>query len=797
MQVLLRTAMLALLLALVACGGAEDRKTVYMNKGKEFFAAGNFEKARLEYQNVLQIDPKDLDARFALAETLEKLENWQGAAGHYLAVLNEDPNHHGALVAMGRLYLLSNADDKARESADKLLAAQADDIDGLILKAAVEAKKGDRAAAATTIDKALAKDALNAEAASLKASLLLVDGKAEEAIQLMQDAIGKHPDEVALRINLARVYATLGRADEAAKTFAEVVEQKPETLAYRNAYARFLIGLKRLDEAEAVLKKAIEDFPGDKGAKLAYVEFLSGARNVKSAIEELKRLIAAEPKETTFQFALGKVHEAVNQLDEASALYQGLVDGKAEGPERLQAMSRLAAVKARQKDLAGARKLVDEVLVENAREPDALTLRGTLLLNDGDAAGAIADFRTVLRDVPTNIGATRLLARAHIANKEPELAKNVLKQGIEANPKIAVLPLELANLLASQNDLDGALAALDAGLAKVPGAPELLEAKFKIFVFRKDYDAALAVTETLKNTQPQAVKGYHFAGLVQQAKGDLEASIGEFESALDRAPEAVEPLSQLVKSLLALKRKDAAIARLEAVIEAQPKHFVAHNLLGEIHLADKGYATARKEFETAIEQNPKWPIPYRNLATVMVVEKDNDGAVAILEKGVEATGGQPLLVTALASFLEQTGKLDSAIAQYEKALADNPGQPLAANNLAMLLIEYRDDEASWKRARELVTPLRNSNEPAFLDTVGWVEYKLGAPAQAVLFLEKAVEGAPDAALMHYHLGMAYLANGNAVGAREHLAKAVDSNIEFRGIEEARKALAGMGDEPAG
>jgi uncharacterized protein HemY len=58
----------------------------------------------------------------------------------------------------------------------------------------------------------------------------------------------------------------------------------------------------------------------------------------------------------------------------------------------------------------------------------------------------------------------------------------------------------------------------------------------------------------------------------------------------------------------------------------------------------------------------------------------------------------------------------------------------------------------------------------------------------VQFLEKAVQAAPDAALMHYHLGMAHLASGNAVAARDYLARATESTIDFKGKEEAAKAL---------
>jgi len=118
-------------------------------------------------------------------------------------------------------------------------------------------------------------------------------------------------------------------------------------------------------------------------------------------------------------------------------------------------------IRTRQQDLGEARRLVDEVLEESPRNAEALALRGTLLLNDGDAVGAIADFRTVLRDEPNRVPVVRLLARAHQTNDEPDLARDALQQGIEANPDATVLALDLANFYATREELDKALATLD------------------------------------------------------------------------------------------------------------------------------------------------------------------------------------------------------------------------------------------------------------------------------------------------------------------------------------------------
>src|SRR6185295_16831832 len=64
----MRIAVLALAVvlavALTACGGAESRRASHMERGQKFYDAGNYDKARVEFRNALQISPNDPEARY-------------------------------------------------------------------------------------------------------------------------------------------------------------------------------------------------------------------------------------------------------------------------------------------------------------------------------------------------------------------------------------------------------------------------------------------------------------------------------------------------------------------------------------------------------------------------------------------------------------------------------------------------------------------------------------------------------------------------------------------------------------
>lgn len=788
----LRTVLVAVILGLAACGGSGDRKAGYMKKGQEMYAAKNFDKARVEFSNVLQIDPKDIEAHFMLAETLSELKDYRGAAGHYLRVIEDDPKHVKARVKMGELYLVSGAPDKVEEMVEQIVTLDPKNPDGIVLRGSVKAQKGDLAGALEDAEKAIALAPDNVNAAALTASLYVRRKESDRAIEVLKASIAKNPTNTALRTALAKVYFDAGKKSEAETELAAMVKADPTSLAAHLQHATFLIGIDRVDDAEKALRGALTAV-GEKdrtAVKLALAEFLSTKRGKDKAIGELEQWVKADPKVYELRFALGSLYAINNNFPKAKEIFQAIVKDDDIGPQGLSARTKLASIALAEKDNALADKLVGEVLKENGRDIDALTLRGQISMSKQDYVTAIGDFRAVSKEQPNNTRVTRLLARAHFLNKEPELARDTLKKAIDAAPQDLDLRADYVQILAQGGDVPGVVTQLKEVLKISPNNFVALETLFKAHASKQDWASATQTATQLKEAYPDRPHGDYFSGLVKQAQKDFEGSIVDFDAALKKAPDAVEPLSQMVKSFLALKQVDKAMARLDEIIAAQPKNPVAANLKGELQLLSGKTDEAVALFKQAAAINPKWPVPYSNMASAHERAQKGDEAIAALKEGITATEGAPALTLALASIYERLGKVDDAIAQYEQALEKAPDALVVANNLAMLLIDHKPD--SFDRAKKLIEPLKAANNPAFLDTVGWVQFKTGDVDAAIPNLEQAVKAAPEASVLQYHLGMAYLKKGNKAGATEALKKAVESKEAYTGLDEAKAALKELG-----
>jgi len=120
----------------------------------------------------------------------------------------------------------------------------------------------------------------------------------------------------------------------------------------------------------------------------------------------------------------------------------------------------------------------------------------------------------------------------------------------------------------------------------------------------------------------------------------------------------------------------------------------------------------------------------------------------------------------------------------------DPLNDIVANNLAALISDISTDPRQLAYAVSLVARFNDSTNPYFLDTLGWLHYQQGNYREAVPLLASAVKFAPGIPPIRYHLGMALLKTGDVKAAQVHFREAIAAKVEFSGVDEARRALAG-------
>ena len=775
-------------LALAGCGGAEARKARHLEKGQAFFAANNYEKARVEFRNALQIAPNDSEARYENGLVDERLGNPREAAQFYQGAIDVNDDNIQARVGLGRLYLFSGAPQKALDTINPSLLKHPEDAGLLTVRAAARVQLKDSEGALQDAQRAVQLAPTSEDAVAVLAGVYKSREEPEKARVLLEDSIKHIPNSVDLRLALAQLYGSLGQEQKVEELLIELIRLKPTEKAHRLRLAQYYVHLNHIDGAERVLRDAVKALPEERDLKTGLVDFLAANRGRDVAAKELGAMIAADPKDYDLKLAEAQFYQQGKEDSKAGSVYEQIIAQADLAPAGITARNRLAVLKIQNKDLPGAEKLLAEVLAKSPRDNDALILRGNLALAKEDPKAAIVDLRAVLRDQPNAVGVMRSLARAHLANGEPALAEETMRRAVDANPNDAGARLDLAQLLAQLGKPEQAKPVIDELVKQHPDNVTALETQFKVAAATKDNASAKSSADALVALQPKLALGYFYQGAVAESDKRPEDAVHLYSKALDVQPEAAEPLRALVRLLVASNRAPEALKRLDEVIARFPALPLAANLKGEALLATQHPADAERAFKTAVERAPNWWIPYQGLSTAESTQGNSAGAMATLQSGISKVQDPSSLQLELAGLYERSGKPEDAIRMYETVLRKDPRSDLVANNLAMLLITYRKDQPSLDRAKELSARFATSPNMAFLDTYGWVLYKRGEPAAAVAALQAATAKMPDSPVPLYHLGMAQASAGQADAARDSLSRSLKSGKNFAGMDEAKATL---------
>ena len=777
-----------------ACASPEDRVEKYSSEGIEYLAQGELGKANVQFQNALKIDEEHIPSLLGMAKIVEEKQDFQGMFGLLQRIIRLDPNQLEAQVKLGKLYLIGSDETEALEHAEKALALDSENIDALTLKAAVFLKVGDSSGAVELARRVVARDPANTEAVTVLATERTRAGDNAAALVELDAGLAVNPEIAVLQLLRIQVLTNMGRNDDVRAAYLHLIELFPGETAYRRVYTRDLLNHGIFDEAQNQLEAIAALEPDNMDAKLDVIRVIASNKKLGSTVadKQFRSYLAAEPENVQLKFAFIDFLRSADNDAEADTLLETL--SRAGGDEvMLRAKNQIAREHLRNEQWEKARPLIDEILLQDQQNTDALVKRASLKIRAEDFDGAIIDLRAALDNSPSLPEALVVMATAFEQKGSISSARAELAKALDASNNAPNIANIFANFLIRHGDSARAEEVLVKSLASYPGNVINLKLLAGIRLSMQDWRGAEEVAQILEkigdnNADVDTIKSAAYSGL-----GEYNRAIEALTERDDQAPLASRPLSTLVAAYIRANRVDEAEALLNRIIQAEENdNYTAHILLAQVYGFREDEEGAAAVLISATDSDPSRPEAYELLYRHYLRTGQNEQALTLVSDGLSKAPENVALRVFKAEILLNDKKYEEAFAVYSALIDERPNDSLIANNFVSLSNDLRTDPESIERALKVAEILKRHDNPAFNDTIGWAHYRAGELKTALGFLQRAAESANGNAEITYHLGAAQLALGETEQAKINLQNALSAGgSEFRFSGEVRELLGGI------
>jgi len=374
-----------------------------------------------------------------------------------------------------------------------------------------------------------------------------------------------------------------------------------------------------------------------------------------------------------------------------------------------------------------------------------------LALRSRDIALAREQAKIATEKQPEMTEAVVLYARCLLADGEPELAFDVLSR----NPGFrddATMRLEYAILQLAAGRPEEARLELEILLSEYPRMAGALRTLGFVEFQEGNNDLAERYFVELLATGSYMSDALFYLGAMTEEDGDVDGAM-DFYTRVTSGNNAITARIRMSLILYRLGRPEEALKQLEQHARSDPQ--TALDL-----------ASARAELLTRM--------------------KRYDEALEVYDRKLLRYPGDESLLYSRSFLYESMGRVDDAINELEALLKRNPDDPVALNALGYTLA---DRTTRYKEAERYVSKAlkQSPNSPAIVDSMGWVQYRLGNHDAAIEYLQKAwqLDRDPEIAA---HLGEVYWSQGREEDAQEIWFESLEENPDSEELQEVVERL---------
>ncbi|MEG4799126.1 tetratricopeptide repeat protein [Microcoleus sp. ARI1-B5] len=611
----------------------------YIQAANQYIQEGKLEEAIAVYQQVIAIQPENLDAYLNLGDLLSKLEKYEEAKAIYQQVIALHPERVEAYLNLGHLLSKLGKYEEAKAVYQQVIALQPERV----------------------------------EAYLNLGHLLSYGEKSEEAIAAYKGAIAVQPDKIEAYLSLAHLLSQIGLFEEAIATWKQAIARQPDLAAS--------LGERMKTEghpeiAIAFYQQAIAVAPENVDACMGVGEILNLQGNME---EELSWYLKAGAKQPDLGLNLGSLLQAQGKQEAAIAIYQQVI---ALQPENIEAyLSRahlLSQIGFFEEAIATWKQAI-------ARQPDLAASLGERMKTEGHPEIALAFYQQAITVAPENIEAYAGWGQVLKQQGNQEALQSWYQQTAQLK---AELGLKLAYKLQALENLDAAIAVYK---QVIVAAPDKVEAYLSLGHLESqigNFDKAVVTWQQAIARQPEV--GFSLAYRLQLEQ-KLEEACACYQQIIAVAPEEMGAYMKLAAVLNQRGKLNDAIAVWQQAIVRRPD--VACDI-GDKLKAQGNSEVAISLYQYAIAIQPELVELHLKLGRIFLNQPNFDAAMQSCQQALAIEPSSAEAQVLLGDILRLQGDSERGFSCYQQALKNDPNCASAYTEISkIMLLRGRKNEA--------------------------------------------------------------------------------------------------------
>jgi tetratricopeptide (TPR) repeat protein len=593
----------------------------------------------------------------------------------------------------------------------------------------------------------------------LLAKLAAEEGRYDEALARIDRVIEKNPGSAVLLYERAMMLIDAGKVDRAATELREVVTKSPEFYDANRVLGRILLdraGADRpkIEEALRFLQAAYKANPDDLSSGVTVTQILRSLGRNDEAERILASMVERAPDQRSLNFNYAQVLGAMGRGNESKQYLERTV---AIDPTFGPAVMQLLDIYQQGSEWRKAAEIIEPMVADDPTSVELRRQQAYFYLRAGDARAARDRFQALVAADPKDARSLFYLAESLNDLEQYAESEKIFRQLLTADAaKDPDLMASFALSLAGQKKWDEASRAFTQllGVAELP-----------------DNLATLARTQL---------------AFIDVQKGNYAAAV---ETAKNVFIFRDRPNAQAINIALEALKKENKTAEAVTLLEPLVTKFADDPFLNAryVEALTRAGKTAQAR-EHAMTQARRGTRNAIAIAEAYVSSGDSPAGIALMRSAIAAKPDDLDLQFQLGSLLERADDRKGSEAVFLKILEQKPDHAPTLNYLGYM---WAESGQNLQRAEEMLTRAvgQDPDNGAYLDSLGWVYFRLGNLELAEKYLTSATSLLPHDATVHEHLGDVLAKRGDMQRALQSYRTAIDLDPESKDVEKLRSKVA--------